>query len=506
VSYDVILMGFRLNSGEPPAQVLERVLGLDAAKAKLATQRFPVILTRTTAEKAERIAQVLRDAGASVELRENRDAQVSQAAAQPPAAPPPPPGAARPLPDLPPVPKLAPPPPLGAALGGAPGLKPASMGQHEPSGALAGAQPVPASTLAAPLPTAAPASVLSASPANDQGLLGAGASRGTAYQLGDLDLGAAAPSPKPAAAPPPAELEASLPPSPAASETAASAAPRAAPAASGESGFGGEGMQSFGDGFDDDLNQAAPALELDRDAAWLKKQKAAPTPEKKPAPAVEPAREDDAPRPSPRPPKPHQPYVLPPPPPLYKRLWIAFEDFLIAARPVVINVVVLAVLTLVCALAVAFARNPDATFELVGLASPPPVGKGLQIPVVEARTVADSADDPSLHPLLRAAPPELVVDVQHLLQERVRTAHVVTVTWPEQSKLDLKSLDCMLVEQAASDPKGTKLIADVHTLVRTGHALVMPDIVRAQLATEELRLRKELHRPKARFVELCLAL
>ena len=85
-------MGFRLNTGEPPAKVLERVLGLDANKAKLATQRFPVILTRTTAEKAERIASVLREAGASVELRENRES-AAQAAA--PGHAPPPPSAAR---------------------------------------------------------------------------------------------------------------------------------------------------------------------------------------------------------------------------------------------------------------------------------------------------------------------------------------------------------------------------------------------------------------------------
>ena len=108
-------MGFRLNNGEPPAKVLERVLGLDAAKAKLATQRFPVILARTSAEKAERIASVLREAGASVELRENRESGPRDVV-QPPQAPPPPPvpqGLARPLPDLPPPPKLAPPPALG---------------------------------------------------------------------------------------------------------------------------------------------------------------------------------------------------------------------------------------------------------------------------------------------------------------------------------------------------------------------------------------------------------
>jgi hypothetical protein len=263
-------------------------------------------------------------------------------------------------------------------------------------------------------------------------------------------------------------------------------------------------MQSFGDGLDDHEGAVGPALELDTDAAWLKKQKAAPAPEKsRPA---EPAAQNEGVRPSPRPPKPQQPYVLPPPPPLYKRLLIALEDALIAARPIAINFLVFVLITLLSGVAVAFARNPDATFELVGLASPPPAPTALEIPVVTATSIGDVEDDARLHPLLRVTPPELQPDVLTLLRKRVPGVHPVNVSWPGRADLTVRDLQCMLVEQASNDAKGRELIAHVNALLRTGQALELPEAVHMQLVRAKLALRKKLGRANARFVELCLAI
>ena len=80
------------------------------------------------------------------------------------------------------------------------------------------------------------------------------------------------------------------------------------------------------------------------------------------------------------------------------------------------------------------------------------------------------------------------------------------MSWPKGSETLVQDLSCMLVEQAANDAKGHDLITRVQALLRTGYALEMPDDVRAQLAAEKGKLRKQLGRANARFVELCLAI
>jgi hypothetical protein len=87
VRYQLVILGFRLNAGEPPAKALERVLGMDPQRAKDLTRSFPCVVGATANPEHARIhAERLTQAGAKVEVREQH-LGVVPAAAQAPAAP-----------------------------------------------------------------------------------------------------------------------------------------------------------------------------------------------------------------------------------------------------------------------------------------------------------------------------------------------------------------------------------------------------------------------------------
>ena len=73
--YEVVIVGFRLNADEGPAKVLERVLGLDAQRAKALSQRFPAVVgAGSSLAQVQAVARRLVEAGAKVEVREQQPA------------------------------------------------------------------------------------------------------------------------------------------------------------------------------------------------------------------------------------------------------------------------------------------------------------------------------------------------------------------------------------------------------------------------------------------------
>jgi hypothetical protein len=550
VSHDVVLTGFRLNTGEPPAKVLERVLGLEPAKARAATQRFPVILARTSQERADQLADILREAGAMVDVREavsvaRPSAQLAQApAAVPPApaAPVPPPAPGLPSPGIRAVPT-----PLGAT---SPRGLPTVSGMPPLPGAVAKGGAMPASmpfTLSAPPALAAPQPALAAAqpappalsiaqPENDWNMQALAPvlppveslepepapvpapSKLTAYQIGDLalDLGKK-PAPAPVAASEPS-LDHALPsdlgavaasPGPALElETnaapAARATPAPAPAAAEAPSFGG--MQSFGDGFDD-MNQGGgveAALELDRDATWLNKQKPPQSAPKPAAPA--PAQEDigeaalrEARRPGP------QKIVAPKPLTFKERVQYALHDALAAVKVVLVHGLAILAMASVTGAAVAYGRSPDALFELIGLGAPPTPPSELRIPVVSPLAVPPLLREARIHPLLRLVPEQMALEVATALRARVPGWHRVEVKWPRPDDVRGHHVECLLVEHQKGDKAGREAASRVHALLRTGLALDLPPQVQKALRDNMLTRRDE-QGLKKRFTPLCLAL
>ena len=67
---DVVVVGFKLNTPEPPAKGLQRVFGIDEETAKRLVQRLPKAVKRgADPAEAEKFAQALRSIGAKVEVR-----------------------------------------------------------------------------------------------------------------------------------------------------------------------------------------------------------------------------------------------------------------------------------------------------------------------------------------------------------------------------------------------------------------------------------------------------
>jgi hypothetical protein len=565
VSHDVVLTGFRLNTGEPPAKVLERVLGLEPAKARAATQRFPVILARTSLERADQLADILREAGAMVDVREAASVarpttgQIAQVQAPPPAAPLPPSapapgiravptplGATSPL-GLPTIAGMPPLPGTAAqgsampapapAMFAAPAARPASEPAARPSAA---SMPFTLSAppgLAAPQP--APPALSIAQPENDWNMQALApvlppvealepepppaAPKMTAYQLGDLqlDLGK---KPAPASAPAPSrdegpeaelgglapgapgdalELDTSAMPAPAQRPSPAPV-PAASPspqAATAEAPSFG-GMQSFGDGFDDMNQQGEASLELDRDASWLNRQKSLESPAK-PAPAAPPAQDEygEAPLPRRQPPK----IVAPKPLTFKERLQYALYEVFATAKVVLVHTLAVLAMAAVTGAAVAYGRSPDALFELIGLEAPPAPPNELRIPVVSPLAIPPLLREARIHPLLRLVPEQLSLEVATALRARVPGWHHVEVKWPRPDDVRGHHVECLLVEHQKGDKAGREAAVRVHALLRTGIALDLPPEVQKALRDNMLTRRDE-QGLKKRFTQLCLAL
>lgn len=67
---DVVVVGFKLNTPEPPVQALQRVFGIDQDTAKRLIQRLPKAVKRgVSEEEAAHFANALRAIGAKVEVR-----------------------------------------------------------------------------------------------------------------------------------------------------------------------------------------------------------------------------------------------------------------------------------------------------------------------------------------------------------------------------------------------------------------------------------------------------
>jgi hypothetical protein len=566
VSYDVVLTGFRLNTAEPPAKALERVLGLDPAKAKLATSRFPVIVARTSRDKADHLVGLLREVGAMVELRESPTGQVAQrpSGQQPimrpsgvmdaitvpgqigPAGSLDAPGAAQasPAPQFAPagmhVPTMQMGPGAMPALGALPQVpRPPSNSQLKPAtpgaptalaipkfvaptpmgGQVAAPQLVPAA-LPDPErfrghPSPEPANDASLSPfaPTEQALepvRAAPARPMTAYQIGELslDLGH---KPAPAAAPPAAltpslspvdgaglvgELELDVAPAPQPAPKAAAAVAAPLPAAPEGGGFGG--MQTFGDGFDEMDQASAPALELDRDAAWRHGQAPAPAPSPRAASAA--ADPSEAPEREARPRQPQPSYVRPPPAPLSQRIKDKLLDILDTLRYIAVHALAVLVMVSISAAALAYAHSPDGLFELVGLAPPPLMPNVAEIKLMRASALPPLAKDARIHPLLRVAPDQFAVDVARWLRMRVPGIEHVNIEWPERDQLPVSDIDCMLLFKPAGDKFGNAANANLRALLRTGQALELPASVAARLE----HASKLAKTPP--FAALCLAL
>ncbi len=70
MQYDVVVESFRLNAAEPPAKVLARAVGVSPEEAKALLRRFPALVaTRVDHALAERMADELRASGANVAVR-----------------------------------------------------------------------------------------------------------------------------------------------------------------------------------------------------------------------------------------------------------------------------------------------------------------------------------------------------------------------------------------------------------------------------------------------------
>jgi hypothetical protein len=555
VSHDVVLTGFRLNTGEPPAKVLERVLGLEPAKARAATQRFPVILARTSQERADQLAEILREAGAMVDVREamtvaRPSAQMAQATAV----------ASAPAPPLPPAPALPPPgiravpTPLGAtAPRGLPtvaGMPPlpgmvakggVASGPAPALGSLASpaATPAPALEPFAPAaPEPAPPALSIAQPENDWNMQAlapvlppideplepmpapAAPPKMTAYQLGDLalDLGkkpAAPAASTGAAAFTAGALDAALPAAESGAEPASAglelesnatpAMPAPARAVAAEApAFGG--MQSFGDGFDD-MNQGEEAsLELDRDASWLSKQKKEEAAKRTKAAAPAPAGDEfgEAPLREPRrapPPK----LVAPAPLTFKQRVQYALYEVLETTKVVLLHALAIAAMAVITSLAVAYGRSPDALFELVGLSPPPTPSGELRIPVVSPLAIPPLLGEARIHPVLRLVPEQLSLEVATALRARVPGWHHIDVKWPRPDDVKDHNVECMIVEHKKGDKNAREVASRVNALLRTGQALELPAEVQKTLRDAMLSRRDE-QGLKKHFTQLCLAL
>jgi hypothetical protein len=80
--FDVVIQGFKLNGAEPLSRVLERVLGCSVDEAKALGKRFPSVVRRELEPaQATALAEVLRAAGARIELVESGSAPTAAVAA-----------------------------------------------------------------------------------------------------------------------------------------------------------------------------------------------------------------------------------------------------------------------------------------------------------------------------------------------------------------------------------------------------------------------------------------
>jgi hypothetical protein len=82
VRSDVVIVGYRLNAKEPAAKALERILKLAPDEARRVARSFPArVASGLPNERAEALAEALRDAGAQVQL----EAHANEPTTEPPA-------------------------------------------------------------------------------------------------------------------------------------------------------------------------------------------------------------------------------------------------------------------------------------------------------------------------------------------------------------------------------------------------------------------------------------
>ena len=94
--FEVVVLSFKLNGAESPVRALERVLACDAEHARTYTKQFPSVVRRGLGQaEAERTADMLRAAGARVEVRPVARDEEEEHASRAPLTPPSPVGPAQ---------------------------------------------------------------------------------------------------------------------------------------------------------------------------------------------------------------------------------------------------------------------------------------------------------------------------------------------------------------------------------------------------------------------------
>jgi hypothetical protein len=122
--------------------------------------------------------------------------------------------------------------------------------------------------------------------------------------------------------------------------------------------------------------------------------------------------------------------------------------------PSIVMLLALALATIVC---VGYALDPGDVFALIRMP------RSFAIPSL---TLGSSADDPTLHPLLQAAPVSARGPLAAILRARVAGVHQLPATYRAD---DGRAIDCVLVEQRSDDTD-----AQLDELRRTGHEVAPP--------------------------------
>ncbi len=507
--YSVVVASFRLNAAEPPGKVLERVLGVGPDQARALLRHFPaVVASQVDVGRAHEVVALLEAAGAKAEVCE------SPVLVNGPS-------------DFPAMPSI-PIPPAPQPL------------REEP------ARPTPSLASLPPLGSA-PLDQTPESPPEEERPSGQRLRPMTVYQLGDLDLGGSA-KPPPAAKPVRAVLVApveELPSEPAPSEsglelelapvrpmaaakpvsgqavragqpavatkptTGAKPVAAAKPAGAQTGGApSSDGMQSFGDGFDDMETELAPKLELDRQDRWhddkvvgLHKAKIAlETSGARPAAARRPVRTT------------HRGSF--------------FDEWGDSILGFVKYVLGLTAVLLVALAIVSYIRDPEAMEELCGLMPPPPMedlvegvmqegvklsapgpsteGKDASGTLGDVNLTVSTADAP-LHPLLRLAPNVARVFVAARLRGFVSDVEGIELKGLSVPPGLGLHVDCMLVVHHLRDLRDREAATRVEALLRTGYALDLPEGGQRLLA-KQIEIARAKAGPKSRFTPVCLAL
>lgn len=266
-------------------------------------------------------------------------------------------------------------------------------------------------------------------------------------------------------------------------------------------------MQTFGDGFDD-METAAPALELDRENRW-KDDKVVGLQKAKPSAAAAVQRPTPARRPT-----------------RITRRGSFVDEWGDSVLEFLKFALGLTLVLLVALAIVSFIRDPEAMEELCGLAPPPPMEDlvegvmqdGVKLskpsPVAQGKdasgTLGDvnltvSTADAPLHPLLRLTPNVARVFVAARLRGLVSDVEEIELKGlavPPELGLHV---DCMLVQHHPRDLRDRDAATRVEALLRTGYALDLPEGGQRLLA-KQIEVARAKAGAKSRFTPVCLAL